>query len=213
MAQLATREVEQGRDGPDAEARGQRGLVIHVDLGDFDPVILTGNFVEQRRKHFAWPAPLGPKIHQHRRAGLQDFGLEIRLIDFNRRFHIPSTFPLYVTVMVTNSFKKIECQTAFSRQQSPEAFTVLMTSARLVLARSRSRAFSAEAKIVSSAARMQWPTGHAALGLPEGLAKGSAASTARYTSARLMRPGERFRREPDPAPLQVSTSLARCRDN
>ena len=28
-----------------------------------------------------------------------------------------------------------------------------------------------------------------------------------------MRPGERLRREPDPAPLQVSTSLARCKDN
>src|ERR1022692_2408224 len=109
--------------------------------------------------------------------------------------------------------KKRECQPAFLGAQAPEAFTVLMTSARLVLSRSRSMAFSADTKIVSSAARMQWPTGHAALGFREGVAKGSTSSTARYTSAKLMRPGARLSREPDPAPLHVSTSLARCKDS
>ena len=60
---------------------------------------------------------------------------------------------------------------------------------------------------------MQWPTGQAELGLREGVAKGSTLSTARYTSAKLMRAGERLSRDPDPAPLRVSTSFARCKAN
>lgn len=43
---------------------------------------------------------------------------------------------------------------------------------------------------------MQWPTGQAALGLREGVAKGSLASTALQNWAKLMRRGERLKREP-----------------
>jgi hypothetical protein len=40
------------------------------------PAHLGGDLFQRRADLFARPAPLGPKIHQHRRAGLQHVGFE-----------------------------------------------------------------------------------------------------------------------------------------
>ena len=61
----------------------------------------------------------------------------------------------------------------------PDAFTVSITSAKVVLLRSLSKASCADVKTLSRVSRMHLPTGQAALGFREGLAKGSAFSTAR----------------------------------
>ena len=62
---------------------------------------------------------------------------------------------------------------------SPDAFTVSITSAKVVFSRSRSKALCADVKTLSRVSRMHLPTGQAVLGFREGLAKGSAFSTAR----------------------------------
>src|SRR5678815_2406818 len=120
-------------------------------------------------------------------------------------------FRLSVTPDVTSSHKKRERQLGLFWAQAAEAFTASSRLAKVVFSRSRSIALCAEVNTFSRVSRMQCPTGHSVLGFREGLLNVSATSTALYTSAKLMRPGDRFNREPGPAPLQVSTSFARCK--
>ena len=64
---LAASEIEQGRNGLDAKARGQPWIAVDVDLNDLNAAsLLKRNFVQHRGKHLARPAPSGPKIHQNR---------------------------------------------------------------------------------------------------------------------------------------------------
>ena len=95
------------------------------------------------------------------------------------RFHILICLSLYVITVVTHSHKKRDCQMLLFLAHSADAFTVPITSAKVVFSRSRSKALWADAKILSRVFRMHLPTGQAALGFREGLAKGSAFSTAR----------------------------------
>jgi hypothetical protein len=66
----------------------------------------------------------------------------------------------------------------------------------------------AEPKTSSSASRIHWPTGQSPLGARRGMANDSSHSTARNTSARSILSGARLKREPNPGPFLVSTSLA-----
>ena len=78
----------------------QRPAPEQIDAG-----LLGGNFVQQRRQHFAWPAPLGPKVHEDGLMGLENFAFEVRLVDFNGRLHV--LFPFFiVTIIVTQLHKK-----------------------------------------------------------------------------------------------------------
>ena len=95
------------------------------------------------------------------------------------RFHILNCLSLYVITVVTYSHKKRDCQMRLFLAHSADAFTVPITSAKVVFSRSRSKALWADAKTLSKVFRMHLPTGQAALGFREGLAKGSAFSTAR----------------------------------
>ena len=75
---LAALEQQQRGYRPDAEPRGQLLIVVHIDLGDLDLAeLFLGNFVEQRRDHFARAAPFGPKIDQHGCGRFIDLLLEI----------------------------------------------------------------------------------------------------------------------------------------
>ncbi len=95
------------------------------------------------------------------------------------RFHILNCLSLYVITSVTYSHKKRDCQMLLFLAHSADAFTEPITSAKVVFSRSRSKALSADAKTLSRVFRMHLPTGQAALGFREGLANGSAFSTAR----------------------------------
>jgi len=67
MAQLATRKIEQRRNGPNPETAGECGILVHVDLCDLDaPRLFAGDFIQHRCKHLAGAAPLGPEVHKDR---------------------------------------------------------------------------------------------------------------------------------------------------
>ena len=150
--------------------------------------------------------PAGSEAYALERAFFFDVLLvSIRFV----RFH-PRPFPLSVTPDVTPSHKKRDRQLGLLGEHA-EAFTASSRLAKVVFSRSRSIALCAEVNTFSRVSRMQCPTGHSVLGFREGLLNVSVNSTALYTSAKLMRPGDRFNREPEPAPLQVSTSFARCK--
>jgi len=95
------------------------------------------------------------------------------------RLHILICLSSYVITVVTHSHKKRDCQMQLFLTHPADAFTLPITSAKVVFSRSRSKALWADAKILSRVFRMHLPTGQAALGFREGLAKGSAFSTAR----------------------------------
>ena len=80
LGDLALVEQQQRGDGADAVLRGERLLLVNVDLADFHlAVVFVGELVEQRRDHFARTAPFGPEIHEHGRWRLQDLLRKILL--------------------------------------------------------------------------------------------------------------------------------------
>ena len=63
-------ENDQSGNGSDPEARGEFRRLINVHLRDHRFVRLLGrNFIEHRGEHFAWSAPLRPKVHEYGGAG------------------------------------------------------------------------------------------------------------------------------------------------
>src|SRR5947207_14697242 len=74
---IAVLEQHQRRNAADAELRRYLLVLVDVDLGDLQPpVVLLRHLVEDRCDRLARPAPFGPVVDQHRRVGLEDFGLE-----------------------------------------------------------------------------------------------------------------------------------------
>ena len=64
---------QQRRNGAYAVLGSERLMVVNVHFADFHPaIIFVGQFVEERRDHFAWPAPLGPEINEHGYRRLQN---------------------------------------------------------------------------------------------------------------------------------------------
>src|SRR5580765_2714800 len=49
-------EEQQSRDARNAVLRGERLLLVHVDLADLGAtIVFRGEFIQHRRDHFAWP--------------------------------------------------------------------------------------------------------------------------------------------------------------
>src|SRR5690242_2819286 len=180
---FTTDEIQQRWNGLNAEPGGQRGIGVHIHFCNPGAAgLFTGDFVQNRGEHFAWAAPFGPKVHQDGLIGPDHFALKVGFVDFNRRFHVFNLsfiFYFYVTTTVTHLHKKRSRQWAFLPEQVSEVFTVSITSARVVFARSRSRAFWADSKILPNASIMQLPTGHDALGFRAGVTNDSPSSTDR----------------------------------
>jgi hypothetical protein len=72
----------------------ERGIFVHVNFDDLDAAFLfLSELIKHRSKHFAWPAPVGPELDQHRSVRFQNFDFEILFSDFNSRINrLPSTF-------------------------------------------------------------------------------------------------------------------------
>jgi hypothetical protein len=70
---LATLEKQQRWNGADAVFRGQSLLLVNIDFSDANAtVVFAGKLVKQRADHFAWTAPLGPKIDDYRTWNAKD---------------------------------------------------------------------------------------------------------------------------------------------
>ena len=62
-------EEHEGRQRVDLESLRQHGEALGIDLGDDKFLGMGGGHaVYFGRHHFAWAAPIGPKIHQDRQA-------------------------------------------------------------------------------------------------------------------------------------------------
>src|ERR1700730_4662996 len=69
----AVLEENQRRDAADTELGRCLRVLVDVDLGDLDAiVVLAGDLIEDRGDHLARTTPLGPEVQQHRLGGLQD---------------------------------------------------------------------------------------------------------------------------------------------
>src|SRR5438128_5107461 len=89
VAQFTAAEIKQRGNAPDVEPRGESRILIHVHFRDCGVALLfAGDLVEHGREHLARSAPVGPKVHQDRPAGLQHFAVEVRFVEFNGRFHV-----------------------------------------------------------------------------------------------------------------------------
>jgi hypothetical protein len=73
MDDFPARDEQHGWDALDAIFLRPFRVVIGVDFGnDYFPGIFLGQLVEDGGYHFAWTAPRGPKINDHRGRRLQD---------------------------------------------------------------------------------------------------------------------------------------------
>src|SRR6478735_6109511 len=69
----AVLEQDDGRDRQHAEATGEAGLGIHVELRDLDPAgEVLRDLVDDGTDHPARAAPLGPEVDEHGQVGLDD---------------------------------------------------------------------------------------------------------------------------------------------
>src|SRR5438067_1199726 len=69
---LAADEEHQRGDAHDPEHAGSDRIGIHVDLDDLDlSVVLTGQFLDDRRDHLARGAPRRPEIDEYRDRGVE----------------------------------------------------------------------------------------------------------------------------------------------
>lgn len=67
-------EQHQGWYAPDAIAWWRGRIIVNIQLGDFNlSQVLPGDFLENRRDHFAWATPLRPIIDQYRDIRFDDF--------------------------------------------------------------------------------------------------------------------------------------------
>ena len=80
---LSVPERNERGNGHDAEAHGQRLLLVHVHLSDLHLRVPGGELVHHRALHPARAAPIRPKIHQHRLLGLQHFLFKVFCGDLN----------------------------------------------------------------------------------------------------------------------------------
>jgi len=70
--------MEQRRDRPDSELRGQVLVFVDVHLGDLEFAgLFPGEFVEHGRDRAARAAPLRPEVDQHGEGGLEDLGFPV----------------------------------------------------------------------------------------------------------------------------------------
>ena len=66
IGDLPVMEEQKGGNGSNTVFGGEGLLLVNVDFADFDASVeFIRQFVEHRRDHFAWTAPLGPKINEH----------------------------------------------------------------------------------------------------------------------------------------------------
>jgi len=74
VSHLAFIKQEQRRYGANAVFGGDPLLFIDVNLDDFDPaLVFISQLIQNRRDHFAGPAPLRPEINKHGRRRLNHF--------------------------------------------------------------------------------------------------------------------------------------------
>src|SRR5437764_7863642 len=72
LCHFAVLENQEGWHGANAVLDGNLPVIVDVDFADFHlAVVFAGDFIENRRDHFAGAAPFGPEIHQHRRGRLE----------------------------------------------------------------------------------------------------------------------------------------------
>ena len=81
---LAVFQHEQRRDAAYAEAVGDAGILVDVQLRHFHaPGQFRRELVDRRRQHVARPAPVGPHVEQHRRRASLDLCRECRVGHFD----------------------------------------------------------------------------------------------------------------------------------
>src|SRR5690606_2325756 len=69
---LSVAEDHQGRDAPYAILRRGHGILVDIELGNFDLVAKSlGNLLQRWRDHLAGTTPLGPEVDDHRPVGFQ----------------------------------------------------------------------------------------------------------------------------------------------
>lgn len=84
IANAAVLEEQERWNGADVVFESETLVVVYIHFCDLDRIgFFTRHFVEQRRDHFARPAPFGPKIDNHRFVALHDFAVEIGFIQGN----------------------------------------------------------------------------------------------------------------------------------
>jgi len=73
-------EKQQRRNGADAIFSGQTLFFVNIDFANADTaIVLPGKFIKKRADHFAWTAPLGPKINDHGTGDAKDLFRKIGL--------------------------------------------------------------------------------------------------------------------------------------
>src|SRR4029077_18660605 len=89
---FAVAEIQYRRGTSNAVPQPEVGTAIEFDTGDFQTIEkLNGNFVQHTAQHHRRKAPSRGELDQHRLAGFQNFGLEVRFIDINCSFHVHCT--------------------------------------------------------------------------------------------------------------------------
>ncbi len=57
-------EIQDARDGPNAELRGDGTVSVNIHLADFHPALVVAcKFLDHRSYHAAWATPLGPEVY------------------------------------------------------------------------------------------------------------------------------------------------------
>ena len=80
---------------------------IHVHLADLHlAVVVAGKFVEHGGEHLAWAAPFGPKVDDHGRGGVDDFGVEVVFGKSNDVVCCHFCFSFAANLVVTGNLKR-----------------------------------------------------------------------------------------------------------
>jgi hypothetical protein len=84
LGNLALAENQQCGDRADAVFGGKALVIVNVHFADADAaVVLVGQFIKDRRDHFAGTAPFRPEINQDGDRRLQNFRGEVLLRESN----------------------------------------------------------------------------------------------------------------------------------
>ena len=76
-SECAVLKEHQRRNTADAKFSGDLSVFIDIHFGDLQFAFIGGrNLVQNRRNHFARPAPFSPVVHQYRMGRFQHFGFK-----------------------------------------------------------------------------------------------------------------------------------------
>ncbi len=109
----------------DGEFSGEGWVLVNINFADFGGAFEVGSeAIDQRCYGVTRLASISPEIHKHRFVTLENFSLEVLLVQRQVRLHSVHSFHLFFVVVLSSDIIFVSNRFAWPTQRSYKLFTV-----------------------------------------------------------------------------------------